>query len=394
MAGLTNDPFGNCRVYYELFGGVPDDDSIQQIKMHLQIGGSAANIYYDQFQMSLYGRAGTVDSDNVTLIHRQLITRPAYKDWVDVYIDSQIDKSLGVRTLVLKMEATEVTSIVQLPPTDKRWQDQWYAADPAPWHLRLKSYTLYASDVKQPLTVKKIFKDIADGIGFDVSFDGHIKDNPVVDQLAMQELGTRKEALDTVNEMLGWDYFIWGEDNRVRFENPLSPSNNVVIRVRSTDPHVEYNFTENIDTTYNAVRVSWTDRVGNPYDVVIHGTAIGLGNYSGVKAYHLVAPDSCKTKSSAIRVGNRFLRDHSKNSMDGELRVEGISDNAQIDDALLLRPDRLYTFADTDLPPRMKATTVTLKPLEWSATIRFEMSPTRYDRWLARVAAGAHARRR
>ena len=388
MAGLTDSPFGNCRIYYELFDGIHDDDVIRGLKMRLQIGGSAANIYYDQFQMSLYGRSGRVDSPNVVTLHRQLIIRPPNVDWVDVKIDESIAENLGVRTLVLKLECTQVNSIVQLPPTSKLWQDQWYAADPAPWQLRLRSYTVFASTLGRRVTPRSAIKDIASSEFTVVGGSS----GPVLDQLCFKEPGSRLEALDAVNEMEGYDYFVWDDaDELVLQDQDAGP----VVQVHSHDPAISYDFTENIDDTYNAARVGWLDHQDSPHEVIVHRRAPGLGAWgrSNVKAFTFQAPDSCKHGKDAIRIGQRFLRDHRLNSIDGSLTVTGVS--ADLGDALLLRPGPRYTISGAaNVRHRMKATRVTLHPLEWTAQVSFDVSPRRFDQWLARLDAGAKARRR
>ena len=388
MAGLTNSPFGSCRIYYELFDGLQDDDVIRGLKVKLQLGGSAANIYYDQFQMTLYGRSGRVDSPNVVTLHRELITRPYNVDWVTLSIDEAIDPDLHVRTLVLKLEATEVTSEVQLPPASKLWQDQWYAADPAPWQVRVLSYTVFASTIGRRITPRSAIKDIVSPYFTVVGGSS----GPVLDQLCFNETGSRLEALDSVNEMEGYDYFVWDDaDELVLQDQDAGP----VVRVHSHDPAISYDFTENIDDTYNACRVGWTGHQGDPHEVIVHRRAPGLGSWgrSNTKAFTFQAPDSCKHAKDAIRIGRRFLRDHRLNSIDGSLTVSGVSED--LGDALLLRPGPRYTIAGaSNVRHRLKATRVTLHPLEWTAQISFDVSPTRFDQWLARLNAGARARRR
>jgi hypothetical protein len=391
MAGLTDSPFGNCRIYYELYDGIRTDDVIRGLKMKLQIGGSAANIYYDQFQLSLYGREYRVDSPNVVTLHRQLVTRPANVDWVTVNLDEAIDPDLHVRTLVLKLECTQVNSIVQLPPTSKLWQDQWYAADPAPWQLRLRSYTVFASEVGRRITPRRAIKDIV-AHDFPTVVGG--SSGPVLDQLCFKDPGSRLEALDAVNEMEGYDYFVWDDADELVLQDQDSGP---LVQVHSHDPAISYDFTENIDDTYNACRVGWIDHQGEPHEVIVFSRAPGLGAWGrvpgNIKAFTFQAPDSCKNAKSVLRVARRFLRDHRLNSVDGSLTVTGVS--ADLGDALLLRPGPRYTIAGAaNVRHRMKATRVTLHPLEWTAQVSFELSPRRFDQWLARLDAGAKARRR
>ncbi|MEN6426092.1 MAG: hypothetical protein ABFE13_12055 [Phycisphaerales bacterium] len=388
MAGLTDNPFGNCRIYYELFDGVHDDDVIRGVKMRLNLGGTAANIYYSNFQVSLYGRAGRVDSENVVTIYRALVTRPAGEDWVAVNINEAVDPDLNVRTLVLKLEATEVNSIVQLPTASKLWQDQWYSADPAPWHVRLRSYTVFASTLGRRITPRSAITDIVSPY-FTVTGG---KTGPVLDQLAFVDLITRLEALDSVNEMEGYDYYIWDDVDELVLQNKNAGT---VKRVHSNDPAISYDFTENTDLTYNAARVRYPDHRGEMHEVIVKKRAPGLGSWgrTHVKADTIDAPEGCKSRKGAIRAGKRYLRDHDQNSIDGSVTVTGISET--LGDALLIRPGDRYTIGGAaNVPHRMKSTRVELRPLEWTADIKFEVTPTGFTEWLARVGAGAHSRKR
>ena len=398
MSGLTDNPFGNCRIYYELIDGLHDDDEkIVGLNMHLKIGGSASNIYYDQFQVSLYGRPETVDSPNVEMpggrhfIFRREVTRPPNTDWVDVHIDETFNPdTTEMRTLVLKLEATEVTSIIQMPPSDKRWQDQWYAADPAPWHVRLVSYELFGSkNVGKRVTPHRVVTDLVLPY-FTVS---GVTSTTTYDQLAFKQLVTRQEALDVWNEIEGYDYWVnYTDQTNLVFKKPGTWTE---VAVGVHEPGISFEFTKNIDDVWNGVMVYWRDKQDRPHSVAVKKDAPGLGAWGRTHQKYTAfeAPESCKSRKQATKLGLRFLSDHDTASISGSLTMTG--EDSAAGDALLQRPGYCYSISGAGgVPKKLKASSVTLYPLDWQSRIRFDIVPWRFDRYLKRLEAGVRARRR
>ena len=163
-----------------------------------------------------------------------------------------------------------------------------------------------------------------------------------------------------------------------------------------TDPRISFSpITENIDDTFNAVRVLYKNKYGRARDVIEHrdSRAITAVDPDLVKADTIDAPDSVRSEAAARKVGQRYLRDHNAKSVSGSLHVEG--ESTSFGDALLVRPGERVTIAGAggvrhDLP----VTNVTLHPLTGEADVQFDVAPAKFARWLAMVGAGGHARKR
>jgi|SRR5450830_1230653 len=387
MTAPTSTPKASARVSYPLFDGIDpegQDQRIRALDMSLEIGGEKADLGTN-YQVSIYGRR-QVDTPNLVTIFRRVVERAAGTPWVTVNVRRQIDHA-SVHCIVLKLEAmaTDFT-----PPADPSatytYDDQASTADPPPWGVRIKEggSAVYASDLVRDVTVRHVIEDIVEPY-FTVT---GANSTLVLDQLAFSDIPkSRAEALDDVNAMMGYVYSCW-EDGELHLQEPDTGTQRTA---DVTDPRISFSFAENIDDTFNAVRVLYATKLGRARDVIVHRDSRALGTL--VKADTIEAPDSIRSEAAAIRVGKRYLRDHNAKSVSGSLHVEG--ESTSFGDALLVRPGDRVTIAGAggvrhDLP----VTAVTLHPLTWEADVQFDVAPAKFARWLAKVAAGAHARKR
>jgi len=389
MTAPTNAPRASARVYYPLFDGIDpesQDQRIRAIDMVLKIGGEKADLGTN-YQVSIYGRR-QVDEPNLVTIFRRVVERAAGDPWVTVPVGRTIDTP-NVHCIVLKLEeiAADFT-----PPDDPTathtYDDQTSTADPPSWGVCLKSYSLYASDCVRDVTVRHVIEDIVRGGNEEYFTVTGANSTLMLDQLAFSDIPkTCAEALDDVNAMMGYCYSCW-VDGEINLQEP-DTGTRCVADVH--DPRISFNFAENIDDTFNACRVLYQNKYGRARDTIVHLDSRALGSL--VKADTITAPDSVQSEKAAIKVGQRYLRDHNAKSVSGSLHVEG--ESTSFGDALLVRPGDRVTIAGAggvrhDLP----VTGVTLHPLTWEADVQFDVAPAKFARWLAKVAAGAHARKR
>lgn len=387
MTAPTAAPKASARVYYPLFDGIDpegQDQRIRALDMSLEIGGEKADLATN-YQVSVYGRR-QIDTPNLITIFRKVVERAAGQPWVTVNVRRQIDHA-SVHCIVLKLEAilTDFT-----PPADPSatytYDDQAGTADPPPWGVRIKECgsAVYASDLVRDVTVRHVIEDIVSPY-FTVT---GANSTLVLDQMAFSDIPkSRAEALDDVNAMMGYCYSCW-VDGELHLQAPDTGTRRIA---DVTDPRISFRFAENTDDTYSACRVTYANKYGRARDVIVHRDSRSLGTL--VKADTIDAPDSVKSEKAAIKVGNRYLRDHNPKSISGSLHVEG--ESASFGDALLVRPGDRVTIAGAggvrhDLP----VTNVTLHPLTGEADVQFDVAPAKFARWLKKLEAGAHARKR
>jgi hypothetical protein len=136
--------------------------------------------------------------------------------------------------------------------------------------------------------------------------------------------------------------------------------------------------------------VLYTNARGKPRELILHADESPIGM---VRAETLAAPESIKSKAAATRFGERFLREHNKLQVTGSVTITG--DDGVVD-PLLIRPGDVLEMSGParGIGGEQEIKRVTLSPLEWSATCEFGNNSRRWDRWLARLAAGTKIKRR
>ncbi len=380
MTAPTNTPKASARIYYPMFDGVWSSERIHDLVMHLEIGGEKADLGTN-YQASIYGREN-VDERNLAILFRKVVERPAGAKWVPLHIARGGIENVGVgvddrvRCIVLKLEAmaTDFT-----PPADPTatytYDDQASTADAPPWGVRLKSASVYASDLGRNVTAPRVLADIVAPFYPDATFPASTLQ---FDQLSFSELPRdRWDAVDDVIAMVGWDYQVW-DGNQLEF---VDPEDAVALSVPKDHPGVKWTNGPDESDAFNSVRVQYASKYGRPREIVMQGT-LKLGG--DVVGDTIVAPDSVVSKAGAERVARRWLKAHGRVPNVGDITVTGIGPWG---DALKLRPDNKRVGAE-------KISHVTLNPLDWSATLQFGTNVDSYEAWMARVAAGAHAKKR
>ena len=380
--------YQNARVYWEMFDGVNDEGIgnlwVRAVDMVFDIGGWAALEHGDYFQVSVYGRR-FIDSPNLVTMHQDPVSRPAgTSKWKRVTL-RHTNADTDVRCIVVKVEL-----IVASPtPPDKSgetftYDDQYDTADAPPWGLRIHSAAIYGSQVGRNVRPDLIFTDILDNPGFTYS-------GPTgtwrAEQLAFTDLPKdRQEGLDEVNAMLGWNYGCW-DGSEVEFTLPASGTARTI---DAADPRTTWSVTESLDETYNACRVQYTNKNGKAREVIVHHHTDAL---SFTRADTLQAPESIKSEKTAVRFGERYLQAHAKRQVAGSLSITG--DDGVLD-PLLIRPGDTVTMTGPAkfLTGTHEVTSVTLRPLDWTADVQFGTNSKRFDLWLARLAVGAKSIKR
>ena len=409
----TNDPKQNARIYWEVFGGLPLSSTgvwngVVAWNMHLKVGGKHSQVY-PYFQVSLYARR-TLDGPNEFTLYRRNIAPGEGQLWKDVYIAgkfSDYDNSESyIGCLVLKVEA--VVEDYLLPPSDsigtKTFADQFGTADPPPWGVNLLSYSLYGSkDVLRNTRPDRILRDIVNGTPDSplVALDSDMPNTDYkVSQLDFSSVpGTRLDALNTVNAMLGWDYSCY-DGRHVKFS---VPGTGTVRRLSADDPSTSWDYEEDANETFGRVIVGYTDANGKPDEEIV----CFKGAYSlpatrwqgdgGVRTFdradYIAAPASVSSVKEARALGNRYVRDHGSLQVQGSVTVRG---DVGHDDAMLFRPGDMIQMRGPAQPihGKQKVTHVTLHPLTWEADVQFGSNSKRLDQWLARLAAGARSIKR
>lgn len=392
MTAPTATPRASARVYYPMFDGVWSSERIHDLVMDLEIGGAVAHLATN-YQVSIYGRED-IDAPNLATIFRTVVERPAGATWVPLHVSRGGIEDIGVgeddrvRCIVLKLEAMADDFTPPADPATKTYADQAGSADAPPWGVRVESASVYASSLGRNVTILRAIEDIVSPF-FTVTVVGATAPLDLeLDQMSFAEVPkSRAEALDDVNAMVGYSYFCW-EDGELVLQAPGAGTQRTA---DVTDPRISFSFAENIDDTYNGVRVKYQNPYGHERDAVAHMDSPVLGATD--KGDTIDAPDSVRSYKGAMKVGLRYLRDHIDTSISGTLHVEGVSES--FGDALLARPGDLVTISGAGgVRHDLQATGVTLNVLDWSSDVRFDVAPARFDLWLNKVAAGAHARKR
>ena len=378
----TTEPKSNARVYFELFDGVPDEDWIRGVDIDFEIGGHAATDD-TAFQLSVYGRE-SLDAENHLLYNRD-IYRTAGDAWVPFSVTLWMSALLKCRCIVVKLEAKDIVPPSFTALENPTYADQVDLADDPPWGVRIKKAKVYASDLDRDVTAAGAIADIVEPF-FTVA---GAEDASELDQLYFKDIPcSRREALDNLMDITGQDYAVW-EVGELTVTDPESGPIRVL---RANEAQVRFNFSESIDETYNKVRVTFANEKGRPREVICERESPDLAD-GQVRANTITAPDSVKSEEEAKKVGDRYLRDHYRAIVAGSLQVTG--EDSSAGDALLIRPgDRFTVSGPRKLRHKIKATHVSLDVLAWQADVQFSVGPWRFDRWLARLDAGAHARRR
>jgi len=382
--------YQNARCYWEMYQGVTvADDSLHQrvfaFDIWLDIGGSKAADYPDSYQVSVYGRE-TVNGDNLVTFYRHNID--GTNRWRRVRVSKFVSHA-DCRTVVLRVEAKSETSAgASVPAGTRTYDDQCSTADPPPWGIRIHKFAVYGSPLKRDVRVHRVLNHILEGGGFDYSGPAVTDWEP--DQLAFTEIPKdRLDAVDEVNGLLGWYYGCWN-GHTVEFAKPKTGT---LREVASDDPRTTWSIEQNLDETYNAVRVKFTNARGKLREVILQAEDSPL---SITRADTLDAPESIKSLKAARRFGNRYLAAHKDLQTYGTLTITGYDPAVDSFDPLLVRPgDRLRMTG----PARMlrgthDITAVALNPLDWSASLQFGTNSRRFDIWLARLAVGAKSIKR
>ena len=382
--------YQNARVYWEMFEGVDeagmDNLWIRAVDLDMSIGGWAAVDHGDYFQVSIYGRA-YVDGANLVTIHQEPVTRPAgAAKWRRVTL-RHTNANANVRCIVVKVELIEESPAVPDPSGETfTYDDQYATADAPPWGIRIHSASIYGSQVGRNVRPDLIFTDILDNRGF--TYSGPVG-SWVADQLNFSDIPKdRQEGLDDVNGMVGWNYGCW-DGTEVEFALPKAGT---AWSVDAADPRTTWSVNESLDETYNAVRVTYTNAKGKAREVIVHADSEALRGV-GTRADCIAAPESIKSLRAATRFGTRYLAAHAQRQVTGTLSITG--DDGVLD-PLLVRPGDTVTMTGPAkfLSGTHEVTSVTLRPLDWTADIQFGSNSKRFDLWLARLAVGAKSIKR
>jgi hypothetical protein len=397
----------NARAYYELFGGIVDNDVIRLVELEIEYGGWAFPDIAEQngeFRLAVYARE-SLEGPNIECLVSQIIANAAIWDelghpyvfWGALpYLSLFCGASEGVRCIVAKIEWTggsdgmlpelnvgyDVTHGYN-PATE--YSDQRAASMP-PVGFVIRSARVFGHQPKVYSHSRAVvrpadaIRDIVSPVFSTVNGLGSV--GLEIDQLDFRDIPkTRLEALDDVDALLSYGYWSYTDDV-LDFQ---APGAGTVKVLPINDPNVSMGLSENIDETFNAVRVEWTDRFGKPRETVVNKKAAALGDL--VKADCIDAPDAVKSAKSATQVGLHYLDDHNGLTLSDSVTVTGIP--AGFGDALLARPGQRVTLQGAaQVTKKLSITRVTLHPLDWSADLQFDVSPWRFDRYLARLADG------
>lgn len=369
------------RVYYELFDGVHDEDTIRGLWLRIGTGGLRARAERAEWRYSIYGR-DHLSGPNLVLLRRAQVRRYGPFDewgtpigtwplwnWRNVYMP--IPASPGVRCIVVKLECV---SDYQRQGAVAGWDDADELGAHCPHGVRLKAATVYASDLGRNVTAPRVLKDIVEPYYPDATTPASTLQ---YDQIAYSELPRdRWDAVDDVVAMNGWDYAVWDGD-ALAFTDPDDAE---PVSIPKSHAGVKWTNGPDESDAFNAVRVQYTSKRGKPREVILHGK-LKLGG--DVVADTITAPDSVVSKAGAERVARRWLKAHGRVPNVGDITVTGIGPWG---DALKLRPGCRVG--------REKVGHVTLSPLDWSATLQFGVNVDSYEAWIARLAAGASPKKR
>lgn len=386
--------YANARAYWQLFDGVAEDDRVTNLYLRIKIGGTEAPLAGDRYQVSVYGRTH-INGENLVTLHQEYIDLPdigevgldeSWRYWRTVEVKKNDVDANEVRCVVCKVEALLEDPTYEKQNTDyvPHYADQSTTADPPPWGIRLEKFRINASDLRANVTLSRAITDI---VSLRLPNASVHESKLVPRQLAYTELPySRRQALDDLNAMLDWDYYVWEAD---AFE--MGPTAETTLVVDPTDPRVRISVQSDVHEVYNAVRVCYGNRRGRPAEVVVH--AKGSDIPSPVKSQTVNTPDAIRTKSAAIRCGERFLRNHKKATTTGTVTLTGIGPWG---DSMLVRPVGYVRLAGLPRPfggPH-KITHVRLNPTSWSTQLEFGVASRRFEMWLRRLEAGAHVRQR
>lgn len=362
--------FQNARVYWEMYGGVEpegNDQHVWAVDIDMDVGGWAADDYA-YFQVSVYGRKN-IDSPNIATLYRKPLYRPTGSImWKPIRIRKRVEGT-KVRCVVVKVELVEQTyTAPDGSEHPMNYSDQYMDADAPPWGIRIHKASIYGSKVVRKVTPNRILEDIFDNTPLSCSSP---KSGFLLDQLCFTELPKdRWEAVDDVNAMLGSNYVCWSWNGNVQFSPPGSgPSYSFPY----SDPGTVWNGPEeSVDEIYGAVRVGYANAKGKLQEVIVKGG-------KGPRADFLQAPESVKSKKQAKRLGERYLRAHADPTASSGVTIYG-------ERALTMRPGgKLNGLAVTG---------ITLHPLDLSCDVQFGENSRKFEMFLARLADGAHMKRR
>ncbi len=391
-------PGDSCRAYYELAGGAPVDEVVRLVELDVETGGWFVP---DEpwFRLAVYSRE-TLDGPNLECLMSQLLLGPGpdpEQTFTRIpYLSLYPRHDMPVRCIVAKFEYVANVAGVFV-------DDSWLIAHPhayddqagnqyPPFGARIRAARVFAqlparySNGRGVVRPVDAIRDIVSPVFSTVNGLGSV--GLEVDQLDFRDIPkARLDALDDVDALLGYDYWSY-EDDVLDFQ---APDGGDVVKLPINDQRVSMHLSENIDQTFGAVRVKWTDRHGHPRETIANKDSATLGELD--KADCIDAPYSVKSAKSATRLGLVYLRDHVGPTVSDAVTVKGIIPG--FGDALLCRPGmRVKLVGASGISKALKVTRVTLHPLDWSADLQFDVSPWRFDRLLARLTDDVHSIRR
>lgn len=395
----------NARCYIELFDGAVAADGyvgghrVTDLTIKVEVGGYEAYSQPSAYTLKVTGRSRLNGADLVTL-HEEPISLDADPSspedfWRSVTIDLDHVDADAVHCIVAKM--TGGHGYLANTPF-RRYQDQVDESDPPPWGFKIKSYQLYASDLRRNVTPERVVEDLVSmypqwrGEHFFCPDDSGV----TIDQLVFEDIPKdRLQALQELDELLDWDYEATRDSFTYRKPVTLGEArDDELYRVSLSDPHHTGSITPDMSDCFKGVRAIYTGKGEKPKEVIVWGESETLGSAVKARVYEL--PSSIRSKKQATRVATRLLAGHLEPPIAGSPRFVGTVPVASGEDrdCLLVRPGELLQVTDaprTYSRTEREISSVTLRPLSHEAEVELGAKSRKFEKWLAQLAAKGKA---
>lgn len=399
-----------ARAYYELFDGIQDADAIVGFaaRVRLMKGRYGTSGAQDNWSLCLYTRRALSEGTTRFLAedHTNLTTVDGSAAW---WLTDDIAYA-NQRLALLRMEYLGSDAIQFMTSAGNTGDTEDEEVTPSVcWrvtHARVVARTLpstFSGDhdhgefIVDPV---EVVQDIVSPYWSEAETELFFPDESGI-TLTQCVFGsipkTRADALEEVNELLGWDWFASRKTFTYRkpYTNSTVPDE-ALYRVPLATPGLTYNLAPAFSECYNAVRVVYTGKTGSAREVIVHADSETLGDHVRAETYQ--APESIRTRSAAQTLGTRWLAAHAEPPVSGSMSLTGNVPVATGEDrdCLLMWPGEIVQLCDAPSPfsAGQKITKVTLRPLEHRADIEVGENSRRFDRWLARLSYGAKTRKR
>jgi hypothetical protein len=367
----------NCRAYWQLFGGIPTNQSVTGVKFH----------YVSQLSGLLRVRLYARDALTGWSFNRVAWTSPELASDEDDVSLSAVDIGDDAVVLVFRLEALTPCGYIDLSTGYETWG--------IISGIALSDMRVFASPLGANVTPERIVRDCVLTMVDDDHIDFPDASGYTLQHVDFSDPTTVRQAIEDIDRMLDWDYGF--EDGQVFFyRKPWTaatvPDGELIVTSYADPNLANWGVRRSFADCYNKVVVHYTKRNGRVGAVTVSRADGPLGATWRTKYVDLTS--ECDNLTDATTAANLELAATFWPLPTGSIDLTGMAHLAAGVDvpAIYLRPGMMIVNMDEGV--RMLVTSVTGHLLDRTITLEVGTRSTKLDRMTARHELGARKKKR